>query len=289
MDAVPFARRSSSGPVSRARSIVWCDGVLYPAARADRGPRVRMDVDVFGDRADVLRRHQAEGWLLLGMSWQPQIAEEKVNAADVEATFARMRELLAGSNSTSPIVHTAAARRFAWCRKPLPGLGVVFIHRLRPGSVTCIYIGSGPQDPGFARRLGFEYRNAADFLLQANRSPSADDERVTKLCEAVPVVGQPEPSSRPLRHRSTRKREVQLRDKHAQRADAPARRRPFAATAEADSHRALNCALSHLWPSARVSAHICGRELCHLVMCGLRTVCHLRLRKALIPRHLRLP
>jgi histidinol phosphatase-like enzyme len=51
-----------------------------------------------------------------------------------------------------------------WCRKPLPGLGVLAIerHRLDPG--RCLFVGAGPQDPGFARRLGFDYREAAQFF-----------------------------------------------------------------------------------------------------------------------------
>ena len=51
-----------------------------------------------------------------------------------------------------------------WCRKPLPGLGVLAIerHRLDPG--RCLFVGDGPQDPGFARRLGFGYRPASEFF-----------------------------------------------------------------------------------------------------------------------------
>jgi histidinol phosphatase-like enzyme len=48
-----------------------------------------------------------------------------------------------------------------WCRKPLPGLGVVFIHRHRLDPAQCIYVGGGALDAGFARRLGFAYRDAA--------------------------------------------------------------------------------------------------------------------------------
>jgi hypothetical protein len=43
-------------------------------------------------------------------------------------------------------------------------LGVVFIERHRLDPSRCIYVGSGPQDPGFARRLGFQYRDAGEFF-----------------------------------------------------------------------------------------------------------------------------
>jgi hypothetical protein len=41
---------------------------------------------------------------------------------------------------------------------------VVFIQRHHLDPSQCIYVGVGPQDPGFARRLGFQYRDAEDFF-----------------------------------------------------------------------------------------------------------------------------
>ena len=49
------------------------------------------------------------------------------------------------------------------------GLGVVFIQKYRLDPSSCIYVGAGPQDPGFARRLGFQYRDAVDFFAAANK------------------------------------------------------------------------------------------------------------------------
>jgi hypothetical protein len=46
----------------------------------------------------------------------------------------------------------------------LPGLGVVFVKRYQLDPSQCIYVGTGPQDPGFARKLGFEYREAEEFF-----------------------------------------------------------------------------------------------------------------------------
>ena len=30
--------------------------------------------------------------------------------------------------------------------------------------LRCLFVGDGPQDPGFARRLGFTYRTASEFF-----------------------------------------------------------------------------------------------------------------------------
>ena len=114
-------------------------------------------------RGDVLRRYQDDGWRLIGLSWQPEIADETMSRSDVEAGFARMRELLGVAIDIEYCPH-AAGPPVCWCRKPLPGLGVLLIERHELDPAACIYVGAGTQDPGFARRLGFEYRRAGDFF-----------------------------------------------------------------------------------------------------------------------------
>jgi histidinol phosphatase-like enzyme len=74
-----------------------------------------------------------------------------------------MREQLGVSIEILYCPH-GAGPPICWCRKPLPGLGVVLIQRHRLDPSQCIYVASGPQDPGFARRLGFQYRAAEDFF-----------------------------------------------------------------------------------------------------------------------------
>jgi Aldo/keto reductase family len=51
-----------------------------------------------------------------------------------------------------------------WCRKPLPGLGVLLIHRHQLDPAKCLYVGDGSHDAGYARRLGFGYHPASEFL-----------------------------------------------------------------------------------------------------------------------------
>jgi len=60
----------------------------------------------------------------------------------------------------------AAGPPVCWCRKPLPGLGVMLIERHQLDPSRCVYVGDGPQDPGFARRFGFEYQEAAQFFAK---------------------------------------------------------------------------------------------------------------------------
>jgi histidinol phosphatase-like enzyme len=162
IDVVPFERKRDSTRTNRAL-IVWCDGILLCSRSGLRAPVSPDDVDVPADRGEILRRYAAEGWRLLGMSWQPHIAEERLTPAEVDQCFARMRDELGVAIEVEYCPH-GAGPPVCWCRKPLPGLGVLFIQRHELDASQCIYVGTGSQDPGFARRLGFQYREAAAFF-----------------------------------------------------------------------------------------------------------------------------
>jgi aryl-alcohol dehydrogenase-like predicted oxidoreductase/predicted kinase len=125
--------------------IVWCD-----------------DVDLV-ERAPVLRRYHHDGWMLLALAWRPQIADQTMTREQVEASFERLRESLGVPIDILYCPH-GGGPPVCWCRKPLPGLGVILIQRYQLNPAQCLYVGSGPQDPGFARRLGFQYRDAKDFF-----------------------------------------------------------------------------------------------------------------------------
>ena len=162
VDVVPFERRHDSSWTTRA-VLFWCDGVLVRSRSGLRAPASSKDVEVFAQRADILRRYAEQGWLLLGVSWRPDIADGTNTVQQVDAVYARMQELLGVTIDVQYCPH-AAGPPVCWCRKPLPGLGVLFINRHRLAPSQCVYVGHGSQDPGFARRLGFAYRDADDFF-----------------------------------------------------------------------------------------------------------------------------
>jgi aryl-alcohol dehydrogenase-like predicted oxidoreductase/histidinol phosphatase-like enzyme len=162
VETVAFERRWPSAYVNRAL-FVWCDGVVMRSRTGARTPVSAADVDIVDGRAAVLRRHRDEGWHVIGLSWQPEIADGTRTGADADAVLARMRALLEVDMETLYCPH-AAGPPVCWCRKPLPGLAMLAIaqHRLDPS--RCLFVGDGPQDPGFARRLGFSYRSASEFF-----------------------------------------------------------------------------------------------------------------------------
>ena len=173
IDVVPFERRHDPSRVNRAL-IVWCDGVLLRSRSGRRVPATPDDVEVVAERGAILRRHRETGWRLLGMSWQPEIAGGSQSPEGVEAVFARMNELLGVEIEVAHCPH-GAGPPVCWCRKPLPGLGVVLIHRHQLDASQSIYVGAGSQDPGFARRLGFQFRDAREFFGDDDSSVPRQD------------------------------------------------------------------------------------------------------------------
>jgi hypothetical protein len=153
IETIPFVRAIDTSFTNRAL-IVWCDGVLT---------RKGTMADVVVERGAILGRHVQEGWRVLGLAWQPGIADGTVTIDDVDAAHALVQARLGIAMDILYCPH-AGGPPVCWCRKPLPGLGVVLIQRYRLDPSQCIYVGGGTQDPGFARRLGFQYRDAGEFF-----------------------------------------------------------------------------------------------------------------------------
>ena len=162
VDVMPFERRVDPSRVNRA-IIIWCDGILVRSLSSQRVPTGTDDVIVDPGRAATLRPYAEQGFRLLGLSWQPEIAEGKRTAAEIQAVFARMNELLGLAIEVEYCPHAAGPPQ-CWCRKPLPGLGVLLMHRHNLDPAACTYVGDGSQDAGYAARLGFQYRHAPEFF-----------------------------------------------------------------------------------------------------------------------------
>ena len=137
IDVVPFERHLDAAFNDRAL-IVWCDGV----------------VSDHPERDEVLRRWAGEGWRLIGLGWQPQSADDFYTA---------LRRRIGVDIDIHYCPH-GGGPPVCWCRKPLPGLGVVVIRKYRLHPASCVYVGGGPHDPGYSRRLGFRYRDENDFF-----------------------------------------------------------------------------------------------------------------------------
>jgi hypothetical protein len=143
--------------------IFWCDGVLQRSRQDHRTPLTPDAIEVIGERAAHLRRFAADGWRLFGLNWLPEIAGRELSRDDATRVLARLRELLDVEIEFAYCPH-AAGPPACWCRKPLPGLGVLLQHQYGLDPARCVYVGAGSQDPGFARRLGFQFRQAFELF-----------------------------------------------------------------------------------------------------------------------------
>lgn len=143
IDEVPFARERDPAHINRA-IIVWLEGPAIDEPLAVR-----------------LRERQQHGWRIIGLSWQPGIEAGTTSRAEVDAKFASARERAGVDIEIEYCPHAAGPPR-CWCRKPLPGLGVLLMHRHTLDPAQCIYSGSGSLDPGFARKLGFQHQPAPE-------------------------------------------------------------------------------------------------------------------------------
>jgi aryl-alcohol dehydrogenase-like predicted oxidoreductase len=84
------------------------------------------------------------GWLVVGTAWRPDGGDVR---ADIDVEICR---------------HPAGPP-ICWCRKPLPGLGLLLARRHGIDLARSIHVGSGAADKGFAARLGMRFVDAADL------------------------------------------------------------------------------------------------------------------------------
>ncbi len=110
IETVAFERRIDPAATGRA-VVVWCEGILRRSRSGHSSPSAPGDFEVLVERGATLRRFMKEGWRVLGLSWQPGIADGTLDRETVEAGFARMRELL----GVDIEVEYLSARRWTAC------------------------------------------------------------------------------------------------------------------------------------------------------------------------------
>ena len=98
---------------------------------------------------------------------QSAVASGKLSATDAEAAFARTIELL-----DVPVAEVAYCPHPAFpvgcfCRKPLPGLGVMLIEKHGLAREELVVVGDLASDMAFATGLGARYVQASVFFQEA--------------------------------------------------------------------------------------------------------------------------
>lgn len=134
VDVVRFERRPSAG--GRRGLIVHLDDAL-------------LDAPGFGD---ALARWYTAGWVIAATAWlpTPQLLARAADLAVVPIDIATC------SHPAGPPV--------CWCRKPLPGMGLVLARSHGLDLAASVHVGRGPADRGFAARLGMRFVEPEEWL-----------------------------------------------------------------------------------------------------------------------------
>ncbi|MBZ0236673.1 MAG: aldo/keto reductase [Deltaproteobacteria bacterium] len=85
---------------------------------------------------------RAAGWLVVGTAW-----EERVVSTELDVV----------------VCPHPAGPPVCWCRKPLPGLGLLLTRRHGIDLARSWHVGRGPADKGFAARLGLRFADPAEL------------------------------------------------------------------------------------------------------------------------------
>jgi aryl-alcohol dehydrogenase-like predicted oxidoreductase/histidinol phosphatase-like enzyme len=159
VERVPFVRAADDGADRVRALVVDVDDVV----RVGRPVRAE-DVVLVEGVAEALAAWRAAGWSVVGTAWQPAVGEGRATLEDVAAVDARTVELLGATMEVVTCPHPAGPP-VCWCRKPLPGLGLVLERRHRIALARSVHVGRGAADRGFAERLGMRYLEAGALRI----------------------------------------------------------------------------------------------------------------------------
>lgn len=162
ISTVPFVRTYPSQWVGKA-VILDYDGTLRETISGAKWPVDPSDVKILSNRAAVLRKWSKNGYLLLGVSNQSGIAKGSPTHEQATACFDATNKLLGVSIEYAYCPHNPAPIN-CYCRKPMPGLAVMFFHKYKLDPRQCIMVGDQTSDKTFAARSGMKFVWAADFF-----------------------------------------------------------------------------------------------------------------------------
>jgi aryl-alcohol dehydrogenase-like predicted oxidoreductase/predicted kinase/histidinol phosphatase-like enzyme len=126
------------------------------------------DVTIEQTRRDVLARHSDAGWLLFVHAWRPQGERRETTLQDVDACFARTRELLGAAVDIACCPHDAGPP-VCWCRKPIPGSVLEFASGRGVALAQSIVVGSSAADRTMAERIGARFELSTGFFGRSHR------------------------------------------------------------------------------------------------------------------------
>lgn len=147
IESRPFVRAPS--PHTRRALLVDLDDLVW-RDRPD-GPAA---IELLPGIADTLTAWAAAGFVVLGTAWRPPPLD-----ATTDATLAALRAALPVLADVVTCPHPAGPP-VCWCRKPLPGLGLLLARTHTLDLARSFHLGRSAADRGFASRLGVTFLDA---------------------------------------------------------------------------------------------------------------------------------
>lgn len=129
-------------------------------------PTSKEDIEILPGRQGALCDLKAKGYLILAISNQNGVGKGRITDKDAQAYFEYTNELMGGiiddfiycTHDSYPIQ--------CYCKKPMPGLGAVYIEKYQLDPSQCYMIVSETADATFAKRCEFDTLNADDVFAE---------------------------------------------------------------------------------------------------------------------------
>jgi len=163
VEEVKYVRRPYSAEYKNKAIILDYDGTLRRSTGKFNWPTIPDEVELLPGRAEVLKKWQSDGYMLLGVSNQSPIAKGQFTEDECREMFDRTNALLGLDIDVLFCPHQVQPIG-CYCRKPGPGLGVYFIEKYNLNPASCIVVGDATSDKTFAKRCGFKYQDAHVFF-----------------------------------------------------------------------------------------------------------------------------
>jgi len=141
------------------------DGVLRETVGGnEKYPTKSSEMKVWERRGELIRKYHNDDYSVVMVSNQSGVAKGHLGF-NTALNLLKETALRLGCGFMSPVFCPHRIPPVScYCRKPQAGMGVAIIHQYKLNPANCIMVGDAKTDETFAKRLGFEYHDEAEFF-----------------------------------------------------------------------------------------------------------------------------
>ena len=159
---MPFKRVIDPTYTNKALILDY-DETLRTSTGEKKFPLHPDEVKLLPGRTEVLKKYEDAGYRLLGASNQSAVGKGDFTYQEACACFDRTNDMLGVQIEYAFCPHKSGPI-FCWCRKPMPGIAIMFIEKYKLDREQTIMVGDMTSDKTFATRAGIQYMDAEDFF-----------------------------------------------------------------------------------------------------------------------------